>query len=507
MKKSHNFWLAIIPLLLLSNFSCQKGFLDRNPLESISGETMWKTEGDVQMAVAGVYSRLQTGFYSYRKVWLDAYSDNAYDRHNYYNFVNTTQGIVNSSNINAYAFFQAPYEGIAASNYFLGNIDRVSLSEELKNRYKAEVSFLRAMFYFDLVQCFGGVPLYKSSPNEVDEAKITQSSRDEVLNFIHEDLDFAINHLVNEPYQGHAVKGSAQALKTRVLLYQRRFDEAAILANEILQAGIFSLSDDYEGLFLTTGQQDNPEIMFSTQYSSPTNYHGDYAGFDIELGWWGAVGPYRNLVDEYESVDGLPISESPLYDETKPYENRDPRLLATIETPINLFTNPDGSIFHHSDPVLTGFVQRKYIDLSRLPFDYTKANLTDQAVVHIRFADVLLMFAEAENEAHGPSDPIYEALDRIRGRAGVNMPGVDRNAYNTQQTLREFIRHERRVELALEGHRYFDLKRWGIMEEKLSVLTNPAGVPLKYGEINNVLPFPQAELDKNTQLKQNEGYQ
>lgn len=170
------------------------------------------------------------------------------------------------------------------------------------------------------------------------------------------------------------------------------------------------------------------------------------------------------------------------------------------------YINPDGSIFEETDPLLTTFNCKKYIDFSKLPFDRTKTPLTDQNTIHIRYADVLLMYAEAKNELSGPDASIYAALDQIRTRASVDMPPVDQTVYNTQASLRDFILHERRVELAMEGTRYFDLKRRNLMEPKLAPLKDPGGTPLKYGEINNVLPFPQGELDKNKNLVQNPGY-
>ena len=116
------------------------------------------------------------------------------------------------------------------------------------------------------------------------------------------------------------------------------------------------------------------------------------------------------------------------------------------------------------------------------------------------------MYAEAKNELSGPEASIYTALNSIRSRPGINMPPVDQTVYNTKDKLREFIRHERRVETAGEGHRYFDLKRWGIMQAKLAPLKNPGGVQLAFGEKNNVLPFPLTELDRNKKLEQNKDY-
>lgn len=504
MKKQYSI-LLIAGLSLLMLVSCQK-YLDKNPLDSISSATFWRNEGDVKMALTGVYSRLRGGFFGYRRIWLDAYSDNAYDRFNNYNFQNITMGVVNATSVSG-TFYTPPYQGIASCNYFLANIDNVTLDENSKNAYKAEVMFLRALFYFDLVVAYGDVVLYKTAPATVEESKVKQSPKAEVLAFIYEDLDFAISNLPDVKYAGHAVKGSAQALKARVFLYEEKWPEAAALSKQIIDGGVFSLDPSYKGLFITSTQIGSNEIMFSTDFLSPNNYHGDFAGTDVEIGWWGSMGVYASLGEEYEMKNGKMINEAGSgYDPGNQALNRDPRFDITLRIPGEKYINPDGSEFTYSDQVITPYMMQKYIDLSRLPFGYQKANLTDQHIIHIRYADVLLMYAEAKNEADGPDASVYDALNEIRARAEVAMPAVDQGKYGSKETLREFIRHERRVELALEGLRYFDLKRWKVFEAKLSAITNPGGVQLEFGEKNYVLPFPQSEMDRNGELDQKSGY-
>jgi len=196
-------------------------------------------------------------------------------------------------------------------------------------------------------------------------------------------------------------------------------------------------------------------------------------------------------------TNGKPTSG---YDPANPYNNRDPRLRITCELPIDA-TYPDA--LHDNNTTQTGYRMKKYTNPAN--FSYTMMKNTDQNVVHIRYADVLLMYAEAKNELSGPDATMYAALNRIRQRPSVNLPPVNTLLYGSQSSLRDFIRHERRIELALEGNRYYDLKRWGLMQTKLSALKNPAGVQMSFGEKNNVLPFPQSEIDKNHNLKQNAG--
>lgn len=506
-RHKHIFSALLATLVLGTTSSCDDSFLDKNPLHAISGATFWKTQTDVDMALTGVYRRLQSNVFGSRKPFLDTYSDNALDRHSFFGFQNATIGVINPSNVTP-SLYSEPYQGIAACNYFLQNVTGVeAVPQATKDAYSAEVRFLRALFYFELVQFFGDVVLYKEAPKTVEDAKIAKSPKADVLAFVLEDLDYAIATLPASAYAGHAVKASAQMLKARVRLYQQNWTDAVALTSAIMGTNTFSIfQGGYANLFLQPTQQGNPEIIFSTKYLAPNNPQGG-EGMLVEIGWYGAVQPYQNLVDEYETVTGKMITDPASgYDAASPYAKRDPRLKMTIQVPGDPYINPDGSTFVTSDPILTGYSQKKYMDISKLPWDRSKTPLTDMNVVHMRYAEVLLAYAEAKNELSGPDATIYDALNKIRSRTGVNLPAVDQTKYNSKETLREFIRHERRVELAMEGHRYFDLKRWGIMAAKLSAVKNPAGVTLSFGEKNNVLPFPQDEVDKNKSLIQNTGY-
>ncbi|RRB01080.1 RagB/SusD family nutrient uptake outer membrane protein [Larkinella rosea] len=508
MNFRHKFiFSALLATLVLGTSSCNDSYLDKNPLNAISGATFWKTQADVDMALVGVYRRLQSVVFGHRRAILDGYSDNSYDRHNQIGFQNPSIGIINPSNVPT-SLYNEPYAGIASANYFLENVGSVAaVPQATKDVYIAEARFLRALFYFELVQYFGDVILYKTAPKTAEEAKIAKSPKADVIAFIVEDLDFAISKLPATAYAGHAVRASAQMLKARVRLYQQNWADAVTLTSAIIATNTFSIfQGGYSNLFLQPTQQGNPEIIFSTKYLAPNNPQGN-EGMLVEIGWYGGNQPYKNLVDDYETITGKAITDPTSgYDPANPYAKRDPRLKMTIQVPGDPYINPDGSTFVTTDPILTGFAQRKYMDLSKLPFDRSKIPVTDMNIVHMRYAEVLLAYAEAKNEASGPDPTIYDALDKIRTRTGVALPKVDQTLYGTKETLREFIRHERRIELAMEGHRYFDLKRWGIAAAKFAAVKNPAGVSLVFGEKNNVLPYPQGEIDKNSALIQNPGY-
>jgi len=502
--------------LVATGWSCSRDFLDKTPPDSVSTEIFWASDADAQSALAGVYSRLAQNFLGYERVYLDGLSDNAWLD------LNTNQNPMNAlstGNISAVTggaisnMYSSPYRAITSCNYFLDNVDKVPTSEAKKNQYRAEVRFIRALAYFDLVQAFGGVIIYDHFFTTVNDAKMAKSTQQAVYAFIESDLDFAIATLPDDKYNGHAVKGSAQGLKARVLLTEQKWADAAALCQQIMSGGKFALSNNYAALFRTAGQATaavNQEIMFSTQYLATTNPQRTSpgaAGMDIELGWYSLMQPYKDLVDDYEMTDGKSITESPLYNAASPYANRDPRLDLTVKLPGEVWKNPNTNVvWSGSYNPATGFVTEKYVDLTRAPFTTSTATATDQDYIHLRFADILLMYAEAKNEASGPDATVYGALNQVRGRTGIAMPAVDQAKYNTKDNLRDYIRHERRIELALEGQRYNDLKRWNIAHVKLPTLKTPAGIPLKFDTKNYALPFQQSELDANPALKQNDGY-
>jgi len=503
-------------VVLLGVMSCSKDNLDKTPPDSVSTDIFWASEAEVNSALAGVYTRLQQNFLGYERVYLDGLTDNAFlwDNTNQPNFSLMTTGSLSASLGGAINnIYSSPYRAIASCNYFLDNIDKAPMSEAKKNVAKAEARFIRALCYFDLVQAYGGVVVYRNFPPTLESAKKAKSTSEEVYALIEEDLDFAIANLPDDKYNGHAVKGSALGMKGRVLITEKKWANAVTVLEQVISGKKFALSNNYTALFRTAGQATaavNTEIMFSTQYLATTNPQRTSpgaAGMDIELGWYSLMQPYQDMVNDYEMTDGKPITESPLYNSATPYANRDPRLDYSVKLPGEVWKNPNTNVvWGGSYNSFTGFLVEKYVDLTRAPFTTATANQTDQDYIHLRYADILLMYAEAKNEVSGPDASVYDAIDQVRQRPTVNMPKTDQAKYNTKEKLRDYIRHERRVEFAFEGQRYNDLKRWNIAHIKLPTLSTPAGKPLVFTTNNYVLPFSQTELDNNPLLVQNTGY-
>jgi len=493
--------LGVIVLLLIS-FSCNEDFLERHPLDQISSEAFWSNENDVRMAVAGCYARIKGTFFDYQRGYLEGLTDNAFVNWGLYGIDNMAMGNINASSGGVKDhIYNSIYSGISMCNFVMDNIDNTTgVDVNIINNAKGEASFLRALFYFDLANCFGDIPLYNETPEGAEEAKVEKSPKSEVLEFIHQDLDFAISNLPEKLYSdGHAVKGSAMALKTRVLLTEEKWTEAASLAQQIINSGVFSLYEDYASMFLNEGQSNNPEIMFACEYLSPDSYHSVY-GMNIEYAKH--IFLRKDFVEAFECIDGLPITESPLFDPDDPFTNRDPRHTFIVRNPIG--TDWEGH-YAYSNMNPTGHQNRKYIN-PEIPGDYTNAYLQDWNFILLRYADVLLMYAEAKNEAEGPDQTVYDAINEVRARPSVNMPPVDQGKYNTKELVREFIRKERRIEFAMEGIRYFDLKRWHTAHVVMPAIKNLVGDPYIFEEKHYYWPFSQTELDRNPNLRQTAGY-
>ena len=484
--------------MLIFSVSCSD-FLDKNPLDRITSQTFWKNESEAAMGLAGVYSRLLVTTFRHNDGRFDTMAGEC--------CMNQSQGCIAiaQGNIEPHSgdhianTYNECYAGIAACNFFLDNIDKAPVADVTLNRYKGEVRFLRAFFYSILVDHYGGVPLYTSSVT-IDEAKVKQSPKSEVLTQIYADLDFAIANLPNTGYtDGHAVKGTAQALKARVLLYNSDWQAAADMANQVIQSGNFSLAENFRTLFLASGQTNNPEIMFSTRHVSPDIL----TDVDVRWAWHAILNPRQELVDAYECTDGLSIKQSPLYDPDNWLKNRDPRLALTIKRFEENAINSAGQevTFAYNGISGTGFNPVKYCNWDVLPIDYS--TISEQDWILIRYADVLLMYAEAKNEASGPDADVYAAINQVRARA--SMPALPDGL--SKEQMRERIRNERRVELALEGLRWSDILRWKTAETYIPTLVDPGGAVRRFDASKHYLmPFPQTEIDRNPQLVQNPNY-
>ena len=264
MKKIVSIIFTGISLLFLT--SCNDNFLEKYPTDQISEGTFWRTEKDAKMALAGVYnSMMYRSAFNHGRMILDGLTDIGYSSA----YPNIGQGIIESSTGSIISStYSDCYAGISRCNIFLANIDKTEMTAQNIAIAKGEVLFLRAYFYFTLTEFYGGVPLY-TKPVSIEEAIVEQSSKDAVVTQVLADLDQAIANLPDQTYTGHAVKGSALALKAQALMHNQKWAEAATTANQIITSGKFSLYNNYPNLFLAKGQENNPEIIFSVRFLNP----------------------------------------------------------------------------------------------------------------------------------------------------------------------------------------------------------------------------------------------
>jgi hypothetical protein len=521
-----NKFVIIGSVLAVLFCSCKKNYLDRFPTDQYSNSSLWTSASDAAAALNGVYSKWENGIYA--EGWLirmDEGSDNAVCPYSWESYsMLGNQILLTPTNTGAGKW---DYNTIQKCNWFLTNVDKTPMDESLKNRMKAEARFLRAYKYFIMSQLYGDVPLVTKNVTTSEANSFARTSKDSVLNFVLDELSATTADLP-ESYTGNDIgritKGAAWALKARVELFNQKYDACIASCNNVI--GKYSLFSDYGGLFRMKNEH-NSEIILDVEYKED----------DVPLwglgtlppgsaGGWYIEGPTQSLVDAYEMTNGKTIDDPTSgYDPNDPYENRDPRLSATIIVPGSLYNGKyfdpvdANSVDYYVGYAYTGYSIRKYIaDLS----DYKDIWNTGLNIPVIRYAEVLLTYAEAKIEANQLDNSVYDALDQVRLRAGL--PAVDRAAYSSQTKLRELVRRERRVELALEGLRWYDIQRWKIGDQ---VMTGPAlgcrtgtvdpntgkytptgpNIVVEQRTFKNYLwPIPQSEIDINKSLVQNPGY-
>jgi len=489
--------------------ACTKA-LDLNPLDEMASEKFFSTKADFDKVLTATYSALQAEQFSYGMAFRDCITDNGYNQFNSGSVNEIVQGNLNPTTRGyVTAIYNDAYRGIGRANLLLSKLETYSGSEmsaENKALLAAEARFIRAFLYFQLYSMYGDVPLILT-PLDLDTQRQPSNPAADILKQILADLDFGIQHLSTKAYfanAGHASQSSAQALKARVLLFtgfdnQGKADVTVMTQVRDLCLALmpnYKLSDNFEDVFRDATQKNNTEVVFSVNFLAPNNT----APWDMYLGDWIAASPLQNFVNSFECTDGLPFGVSPLTDTQNPFNNRDPRLAKTV-----FVDHPDfgGGLIHRpSNPRPTGYGVMKFLDPANLPFGFS--SLSQQDAVIIRFAEILLMYAEAQNEIlASPDASVYEAMTTLRKRVG--MPAYPANY--SQAQMRDRIRQERRVELGFEGLRFYDLQRWRTAGQVLNAVKD-SKVPYNFQDKFYRWPIPQTEIDKSAGiLVQNKDYQ
>ncbi|SEM83153.1 Starch-binding associating with outer membrane [Mucilaginibacter gossypiicola] len=485
----------IIALVFTTAFvGCKKDFLDKAPLDSVNTSNYYKTAEDAVNAVNAAYQPLQRPkLYNFRIWTTDIMAGNSItgagggtdgiETQDEQNFVTT------SANAGVLDVYRGPAPGILQCNIVLQKVPAISMDETLKNRVLGEARFLRALYYFNLVRLFGDVPLITKPQVVGDDLKVKRAPKADVYALIIQDLTEAITALpAASSYSGadigRASKGSATGLLAKVYLTLGDYQKTVDLCKQVTALG-YSLNSNYADNFSAT-KKNTAESLFEVQYSGATTY-GFFDDFN-QASWTSTFTGPRNS----DFVGGAYGWDQPTQEFVNDYESGDLRKDLTVLYPdCPAF---DGKTYLASYST-TGFNLRKFLVPKSISPDYN-TNPADFPV--LRYADVLLMQAEAMNELGqaGAEAP----LNLVRNRAGLASVagGLSKDAFRTK------VLHERRMELAFEGQRWFDLIRVSNGQYGLDFLHS-------IGKVNAtakflLLPIPQQEIDANPNLTQNPGY-
>jgi starch-binding outer membrane protein, SusD/RagB family len=490
MKKLIYFTISIILLASCSDF------LEKYPMDSPSDKTFLANETEIEMAIVGCYTNLYTAWEGMPFfLAFEELSDNGWDR-NTNDVQKLSQGANDANSSFVRTVWSTCYSGISRCNYVINKLAEVEgVSAQVISQAKAEAQFLRAYYYSYLIELYGDVPLILETIT-LENAELPRNPKEEVLNQIFKDYDEAAVVLgtTNNPTSGRPSRMAALALKARTALYNEKWDVAISAASEVMkyEGSEVILDPSFQNLYTYEGQN-SKEILFSIQYLFGYRVHPIFRLYGCRNGGGHANKvPSYQLVDSYGCKDGLPIDKSPLYNPAKPWDNRDPRLAWTFALPSSGYSdwqNEPGCIFQgfqfetHRDSVkcwnyhrtpaarvdnqdalnayasFTGINWRKFVNDE----NYGDVNNCHNNIFVIRYAEVLLIYAEAKVKAGQADASVYSALNKIRTRA--NMPEI---AETSADELFYAIARERRHELAREGQRLSDIRRWKIAENVMN---------------------------------------
>jgi len=531
--------IKFIPVALLLLVSCED--LDLAPENVFTDSTYWTSVEKAQTFLNTAYSQMQN---SSNFFYNEALSDNAFNgRGDNAGAASIAAGIYDPSLGRLKSEWNDRYAGIKTCNLIIENIDRVPNADPaVIARMTAEARFLRAFQHFQLTTWFGDIPLLKKDPSLQEAQTITRTSHAEVVQFVLDELDAIApllpkNTQLTNAERGRITMGAVAALKARVLLYEGRWADVIqttekFMAMDYGQYGLFS---SYEGLFEAKNEYNSEDIL-SLQYATPTEPRSWGEFFDMAPISAGArlnaLAPTQELVDSYLMLNGKTINEAGSgYNENMPYMNRDPRLTSTVVYDQYQWKEANGSIrtinikpgtapgnpdefVQGSSATSTGYYTRKYYDVEHGTDLKSGINL-----MLFRYADILLMYAEAKNELSQMNSSVWDqTIKALRIRAGfTDAAALSFNSALGQPALQEIIRNERRTEFGMEGLRIFDIRRWKIAEDVLNGYAHgakfgPTSVDNGYLRVNlrtfdpdkhYLWPVPRDERLINTNLSQN----
>jgi hypothetical protein len=552
--------------------SCKRNVLDIDPQNAISENSVWQDESLIKAYHNELYNAIPHGFYIHM---YSKFSDEAYNsapccgadlfKLNTYNPDNIA-GANNGDQWGGYMYYwNQGYTYLRKVNVFL---DKMAAPGALdftdKKRLIAEAKFIRAFIYFNLLERFGGVPIITQAYERTDIGSVTfkRNTIDECVAFIQTNIDEALPDLPakyasTEANYGRATKDASYALASRLWLYaasplfntsndKAKWQKAAAAAAVFTENNDrgFSLYPNYRNLFNQNSGAPQSEYIFTRNFTTSTfqqapanNLGRRYGAYG---GWWASNGPSQNLVDDYDMVNGQPaflwngntktINPASGYDPNHPYWNRDPRFEASIlhdssvfqGTALEMWVSTTGTQFGYdswkqsSDNPRSSYWLRKFMPESQ-PISFSERYTIPWP--HFRLAEIYLNYAEAKFEL-GDEAKCREYINKVRAR--VSLPAIPASV--TGEALRQRLYNERRIELAFESHRFFDVRRWKIAnvtenrpiygmdvfkDMNTGVKTYSPVLLLQknpYQEKLNFLPIETAEIRRNPDLTQSPGY-
>lgn len=525
MKKIFN-TLAICASAVLAAVSCVG--LDTAPYDRETDLTYWSNDpGSALAALNSCYTRL-TGMSE--MLYMEGASDNAYVKG-----LTSTQPIANGSfsTDNGYVkgIWDNYYAGIRSCNELLNNIDKVpGLDADLKARYIDECKTIKAFFYYELYTRFGAIPYTDKVLSVAESETISRTDRADVVANVIRELESVVDaNVLPAKYdgadRGRITIGAAKAILAKVYLFEGNYEKVKTVTEDIMDDNTYSLFGSYSGLFEIRNEY-NSEVILDVQYTPAFREHNlMYSFVPPSMGGYSDLAPVQELVDSYIMLNGKGIKESGSgYDANNPYENRDPRLAATVMYTGNSYTMADGSTAvidciegrdgynTTSDVTPTGFYLKKWWDNT-----YRLTLQSGLNPILIRYADILLMYAEACVETGDMNETVWnKTIKPIRERAGfTEASALD---YNASADIKAVVRNERRCELAFEGARYKDIIRWKIAETVLNGNVHGLYTGAPVGTENGFVvlekrnfdaskhylwPIPQKDRDINKNLTQN----
>lgn len=540
MKNIKLSYTCLILTFVFLTSSCNNWLDDVKQTSTVSDEIVWQEENDVDKYVNSFYSFLHDYGQFGDVQFAGAITESLTDALKYGSYAFVIRGKTSSDYAQdpntisaescAYSIWTgvsgSAYEHIRLINQFLVMQKEYSKFPIEKNEiWEAQARFFRAFIYFQLAKRHGGVILYDKLPTKEGKAR---SSADETWQFISDDLDFAAKHLPvkwNSNNQGRVTKGAAFALKSRAMLYAKRWQDAYNAADSVINLDMYGLMDKYEDAW----KGNNKESILEFAYNKQTGPNHSFDRFYTPFNDKNAPGtPTQEMVECYEKTDGTKVDWTPWHSSTitsPPYAQLEPRFHATIIYRGSMWQGKlmdcsvDGTngayiaYREQTEPLgktVTGYFLRKLLDEKLTDVESTKSS---QTWVEIRYAEVLLNKAEAAYRLNRIGEA-QSTMNEVRKRPGVNLPGKSSLG---EEWFKDY-RNERKVELAYEGHLFWDMRRWELAHIeynnyrvhglKITGLSNTYEyvdcdwIDRKFIKKQYVLPVPAAELRDNPLIEQ-----